>query len=115
MNFKIIENHEDYYDKYDEWVKGYNNGEPVKLLNNRLGLGSKKYRKYRVKALKEKKIKDRRQKRKPKYYYKTISGKYAVNKRHPITKKMIYYGTVNSEKEAKELVEKLKRKSWGYK
>lgn len=114
MNFRIIENNEDYYEKYDEWCKGYNKGELIKNLNQRLGIGHKKYREYRTRALKEKKIKDRRKSKKPKYYYKTLSGKYAVNKRHPITKKMIYYGTVNTEKEAKELVKKLKKNGWGY-
>lgn len=114
MNFRIIESNEDYYEKYDEWCKGYNNGEIVRELNQRLGLGKKKYRQYRTRALKEKKIIDRRKNKKPKYYYKTLSGKYAVNKRHPITKKMIYYGIVNTEKEAKELVNKLKKKGWGY-
>ena len=115
MNFKIIENYEDYYKRYEEWCKGYNKGETIKNLNKRLELGSKKYRQYRTRALKENKIRDRKMNKKPKYYYKTLSGKYAVNKRHPITKKMIYYGTVNTEKEAKELVRKLKKNGWGYK
>ena len=46
MNFRIIESNEDYYEKYDEWCKGYNNGEIVRELNQRLGLGKKKYRQY---------------------------------------------------------------------
>lgn len=112
MKFRIIENYEKYYDKYEKFIKEYNKGTQIKEIQAKLKISNKKYRNYRIKAIEEKRIKERKKLKKPKYYYKTRDNKYIITKRCPRTRKMEYYGTVATQKEAEQLVAKLKKNQW---
>lgn len=111
MNFRIIENHEDYYAKYESFIEQYNNHD--KTIDNivkDLGISNKKYRNYRERALKENKIKPRRQR--GRYYQQTRHGTYIVVKRNPKTNKMQSWGTYSTKEEAEERINELKKVNW---
>ena len=115
LNFKIVEgtttNDEE---RYEEWIKEYLNNTPMSEIQDKLGINIYMYRKYRKRALEEGRVVDRRttQKDDYKYYYRTRHNTFIINKRCPITRKIVHYGTYKTEEQAKRKVEELKRNNW---
>ena len=124
MNFKIVEGCVDEFNKelYEQFISLYNNTNiPVQDIRVKLGLNSKKYTKYRQKALHENRIKPRRiyptsRKKQNKknnvknYSYNPHIRKWYVKKGKDY--KTITYGAYDSEEIAKKIVEKLKEHDW---
>lgn len=112
MNFNIVENKDSYYEKYDLFVKAYNDGVKVRRIRDDLGLTSKRYQQYKNQALDEGKIRPRRDMKTAKYYTRTKCGNYIVVKREEGTRKMKSYGTYHTLEETLKVVEDLKKKNW---
>lgn len=131
VTFKIVENSSPtYMEKYEEFVELYNNPEiTVEDIRKKLGWRTKIYNDARTRALKEKRIKDRRSpnsiknckgrpvkpKHQPKYYYyDRVYGKFVIVKRYYVNEKdiMVYYGRYDREDIAIKIVAELKKVDW---
>lgn len=110
MKFNIVEDTRPRYaEKYDEFIKLYNNGALVKDIRERLGWGRYTYYHAREKALSEGLIADRTKKPKnPAGYRKTGKG-YFVERR---VNKVTIRKWCKTEEEAMELVKYLNEKGW---
>lgn len=131
VEFHIIENPDPaYFEKYDEFVKLYNDKNiTVDDIRRKLGWRTKVYNDARRKALDEGKIVDRRSKKsidnckgrplkkklQPKYYYyDKKTRKFIVKKNYYINKKevVVYYGSFKDCDVAKQVVLELKKVNW---
>jgi hypothetical protein len=131
VSFRVIENSSPaYMEKYEEFIKLYNNPEiTVEEIRKQLGWRTKIYNDARKKALEENRIIDRRSpnsiknckgrpvkpKHQPKhYYYDRWHDTFVIVKRYYINKKdvVVYYGRYKREDTAKEVVEELKKVDW---
>lgn len=112
MNYNIIEGSNDYYEKYDLFVKAYNDGVNVRKIRTDLSLTSHRYQQYKKQALDEGKIKPRRDMKNPKYYTRTPNGHYIITKRDNESQKMRSYGTYHTLEETLKMIEFLKKNNW---
>lgn len=112
MSFNIIRGDNDYYEKYDLFVKAYNDGVKVRQIRDDLGLTSRRYQQYKKQALDEGKIKPRRDMMNPKYYTRTKNGHYIIVKRDVNARRMRSYGTYHTLEETLKVIEELKKNNW---
>ena len=108
-NFRIVENSPPkYLERYDEFLELYFNPEVFKrdiLLE--LDWSENQYQHARKKAIRDGLIQPRTKVKH--YYYNKSNGKYIVNK---CTRNIHFAHTVDTEEEAKAMVEYLRKYGW---
>jgi hypothetical protein len=115
MNFRVIDGDDDYLEKVPEFVEEYNrNYLTIPKLCEKLDLSVTEYRKLRKHCIEEDLITlRRRENRKKKVssrnYTTTIRGNRIYWR---VYKNGRHYCTCKTEKEAKEIVERLKKCNW---
>lgn len=125
MKFNLIEGDpEDYWEKYEQFIKLYNNNEiKVTEIKKQLNLTNGEYRRYRRHAIKENRLDidtrnpnyqslvGRPKKQKPPVKnYSRSGGRFYVSKN--INGERISFGGYSSERIAKQIVSKLKECNW---
>ena len=118
MNFTITSGDNDFLNKEEEFIQLYNAGEiTTRKIIERLDLTRNEYRKLRKKCLQEETIIKRRPGPKkipgcrtnPRYYSRHLSKGHTY---FIVRRKDVYYCEVKKERDAKEIVERLKRCGW---
>ena len=115
MNFRVIDGDDDYLEKVPEFVEEYNrNYLTIPKLCEKLDLSTTEYRKLRKHCIEEDLITLRRRQNKkknttPKNYTTAIRGRHIYWR---VYKNGVHYCNCKTEKEAKEIVEQLKKCNW---
>ena len=118
MNFSIRDGDNDYLDKLPEFVKEYNNNDlNIEEIILKLDITMCEYRKLRRQGLEDGSITLRRKPNKPKESYKNNPKNYShtLNGGHTyftITKNNTYYTSCKTERQAKEIVRRLRACGW---